>query len=214
MVQTAEEYSIDDFNYSRGLDTDRAMAYLVPSQNGSTSTDVSNNIPAASTPVKNFISAKNFAKSNDKTYTKVPFVVDCDDNVDYACSATIGLPNPVGGTRNDDTFIFVVGLPYGKPQTTFLLEFLCGEEVCKSCNAGDDSCNAISSGDAVNLKGVQLEVDSTGRANDLYRRLSVRMDNRQDYSLSLLGPLELLNDGSNESLVKDYTVLQEYNFFP
>lgn len=209
MVQTAREFTMDQFDTTHNGSTNRAMVYLVPTEDGSSGKD-GNHKKA----VNNTISAADFAKSNDKKSMNLPFTIDCDEGSVYACSATIGLPSPVGGTRNDDTFIFVVGLPYGKPQTTFLLEFLCGDSVCKSCTAGDPTCDEISSGETVNLKGVQVEVDSTGRANDLYRRLSVRLDNRQDYSLSLLGPLELLNDGSGESLVKNYSVLQEYNFLP
>lgn len=218
MVQTANDFNMNEFDTSVGSRTNRAMVYLVPTQNGSAG-KTGNHISATG----NNITKAQFAKSNDKKPTNLPFTVDCNEGTaDYACSATIELPEPVGAEapdghviRNDDTFIFVVGLPYGKPQTSFLLEFLCKDgTTCKSCSASDPDCTEISSGSSVNLKGVQLEVDSTGRANDLYRRISVRMDNRQDYSLSLLGPLELLNDGSNESLVKDYTVLQEYNFFP
>lgn len=217
MVQTANDYKMTDFDTSVGDKTNRAMVYLVPTKNGSSGKS-GNHISATG----NNITKAQFAKSNDKKPTNLPFTVDCNEDTTYACSATIELPDPVGAAdptghvvRNDDTFIFVVGLPYGKPQTSFLLEFLCKDgTTCKSCTASDPNCTEITSGSVVDLKGVQLQVDSTGRANDLYRRLSVTLDNRQDYSLSLLGPLELLNDGSNESLVKDYTVLQEYNFFP
>ena len=221
MVQTARDFTMDQFD-TASIDgsnayTNRAMVYLVPTENGS-----SGKVGNHKKTTNNTITAAEFAKSNDKKADdgnkspNVPFTIDCNEGSVYACSATIELPKPVpaGSMRNNDTFIFVVGLPYGKPQTTFLLEFLCGDSTCKSCTAGDTSCDEVTSGENVNLKGVQLEVDSTGRANDLYRRLSVRLDNRQDYSLSLLGPLELLNDGSGESLVKNYSVLQEYNFLP
>ena len=165
----------------------------------------------------NKIDAGALSKSNDKTAQNLPYTVYCGEASDneFACSALIDLPKPIGGVRNSDTFMFVVGLPYGKPSTEFLLEFLCKDgEVCQSCPSGGE-CTSIASGSAVNLKGVQVEVDSTGRANDLYRRVSIRLDNKQDYSLSLLGPLELLNDGDNESLNKDFDgITCEYNFGP
>ena len=103
-------------------------------------------------------------------------------------------------------------MPYGKPSTSFLLEFVCGESVCKSCAADDPDCEEVTGGKKVNLKGVQVEVDSTGRANDLYRRISVRLDNRNDMTLSLMGPLELLESGGRDALNKTIPVISEYNF--
>lgn len=210
MVQTSQKFKMDDFDTTRGDLTDRAMVYLVPTSSTSTSSDATHY--TAYNGTDNNITAAQFAKSNNKLANNLPYTVHCEEGGDYLCSATIGLPNPVGGDRNDDTFIFAVALPYGKPSTSFLLEFLCGDSVCKTCAADDPDCEQVSSGDKVSLKGVQVKVDSTGRANDLYRRVSVTLDNRNDMSLSIMGPLELLESGGRDSLNKTEPVLTEHNF--
>ena len=216
MVQTSDHYTMSDFETTRGenedIRTNRAMVYLVPAEGDMAGGD---NYKVAN---DNTISAKQFAKSNDKVFNgdnkNVPYTVLCNGeelNEEFICSATIYLPKPVGdGGRNDDTFIFAIGLPYGEPETEISLEFF-GDGTQASC-AGDDCEDVSSSDEPLKLKDVQIAVDSTGRANDLYRRISVRLDNKQDFSLSIMGPLELLNDGSGESLTKDYSVRCEYNF--
>ena len=207
MIQTANTYTMSDFDVTKGDRTNRAMVYLVPTENGSSGAEGNHNVAA-----NNIITAAQFAKSNDKTLENVPFTVACN-GTEFACSATIELPKPIGGIgdeRNDDTFIFAIGLPYGEPNTEISLEFFGkGQASC----VGEGNCDDASSSDEpLKLKDVQIAVDSTGKANDLYRRVSVRLDNKQDFSLSIMGPLELLNDGNGESLAKDYSVTCEYNF--
>lgn len=205
MIQTADTYTMSDFDVTKDGRTNRAMVYLVPTENGSSGAEGNHNVAA-----NNIITAAQFAKSNDKMLENVPFTVACN-GTEFACSATIELPKPIGGERNDDTFLFAIGLPYGEPNTEISLEFF-GDGVQASCVDEDNCDDASSSDEPLKLKDVQIAVDSTGKANDLYRRVSVRLDNKQDFSLSIMGPLELLNDGSGESLTKDYGIKCEYNF--
>ena len=205
MIQTADTYTMSDFDVTKDGRTNRAMVYLVPTESGSSGVAGNHNVAA-----NNTITAAQFAKSNDKTLENVPFTVACN-GTEFACSATIELPKPIGGERNDDTFLFAIGLPYGEPNTEISLEFF-GDGVQASCVDEDNCDDASSSDESLKLKDVQIAVDSTGKANDLYRRVSVRLDNKQDFSLSIMGPLELLNDGSGESLTKDYGIKCEYNF--
>ena len=153
-----------------------------------------------------------FLKSNDKVAKNLPYVVGCNNENTYMCSVTVELPNPIGGgTRNDDTFVFVVALPYGGPSTKFALEFLCADS--------NGSCFTItnSEGETIEreaeLYNVQIKVDSTGRANTLYKRVEARLEPADEFSLSTLGPLEILGDG-NDGLKKDFYTTCEYDFDP
>lgn len=206
MIQTSDEYDLSDFDVTKNGETNRAVAFLVPTANQINGNDENNHIVAKD----NVITKDQFAASNDKLARKVPFTVVCN-GAEFACSAEIELPKPIGGTRNDDTFIFAVGLPYGKPDTEISLQFFGGGTASQECGdaSSEEECDTD---EPIKLKGVQIAVDSTGRANDLFRRVQVRLDNKQDFSLSIMGPLELLSDGSGESLAKDYKVICEYNF--
>ena len=220
LVQTTENYNLNDFDLTVGDRTDRGMIYLVPS-NQVRSGDGEKTYRATSwdgTNKTNIIEKEAFLKSNNKTAVNLPYVVYCDpaSTMEFACSATIWLPEPIGGDRNKDTFIFVVGLPYGKPNTDFAMEFLCrsgsvcGTEIINS----EGDTEIIDPGQAY-LDGVQVRVDSTGRANDLYRRVEVRLESEANSSyLSLMGPLNLIdNTGSGaNTLEKKEAVIKEWNF--
>lgn len=223
-LQTASEFALSDFDITHGNETDKWMTYLVPigdQTKASTSKPGNYNGTTYSNGV-NLIDKNALLKSNDKTKENLPYGVFCDRNAgsDFACSAEFELPDAYGGARSDDTFIFVVGLPYGGPPTDFNIEFFCGNG--ESC--GSDSEKASDGGSRVALKGVQLQVDSTGRANDLFRRVETRLEDSNDFALSLMGPLELFGDNNEEdddgdkdkksALKKNYAVTCEYNFNP
>lgn len=215
LVQAAEGFSVDDFDTTEGSRTNRGMLYLVPTNDESAEEGTHASYIKAE---NNYIDAEDgFLKSNDKTKENLPFLVTCNDDNEYYCSATIILPKPIGGERADDAFMLVMGLPYGRPDTTISLEFFT-----------DNGESSISNPDApesrVQLKGVQLEVDSTGKANDMYRRVTARLE-ESDSSLSIMGPLELFNSGGNGggsgseatngvALNKNYAVTCEYDFNP
>lgn len=74
---------------------------------------------------------------------------------EYACTATFTLPSAIG--RDDTTRSAYLRLTPFYRGTAFKVELL---------NAGT----------VVNFNGVQPAVDSTGRANSLFRRVSVRVD--------------------------------------
>ena len=218
MVQTAGTFSLNDFDVTIGNTTDRGMVYLVPTKNAETaSKSVENNYDGVWDGTENKVKASSVQKSNDKRAVNLPHVVYCDEDstAEFACSAIIELPEPVGGARNDNTFMFVVSLPYGKPSTDFALEFLCKDGVtCGKQVVNDEGETTIEDAGQAYLDGVQVEVDSTGRANDLYRRIRVRLESEANSSyLSLMGPLELLGDSNNSELLKKVdAVTKEWNF--
>lgn len=232
MIQTAEMFNLTDFETTNKDDqTDRGMVYLVPAGAATSSGDEEirnkliseygdetvegNNYISAYNGINNSISTKGFLKSNNKKTKNLPYAVYCPENsgAEFACEATIKLPQPVGGNRNDDTFVFIVSLPYSKPDTSFALQFLCGRNDCGTQTViAEDGTVTEEPTNIANLDGVQISVDSTGRANDLFRRVEVRLEGADASSLSVLGPIELLGDSDKVLLDKDYAVTTEYNF--
>lgn len=207
VLQTGPEFTMDSFNQVDRAQwwTNRGTLYLRPQ--------------GAAAPVGNEpIGVDALVKSNDKRVQNEPYAVNCANYVrdidGYACSIDVKLPKPVGGVRNDDTFQVVVSMPYGQPATEFSLEFYCSEGNV-ACGT-ETRTNESGAGSVAKTKGVQLEVDSTGRANDLYRRILTTLKTKNDLELSVMGPLELLDSGDSEEsgLTKNLTVTKEYNFKP
>ena len=181
--------------------TDRATVYLVPVATSDVIEDDDHKVGSYG------ISAEEFANTNNRA-KNLPYVVSCSESSEYACSTTIDLPLPIGGDRNSDTFMFVISLPYGGPSTDFALEF-CNEDSCGDKNAYD-----LGNKDAavVKLGGMQVSIDSTGRANDLYRRVELRMESEDsNFSYPFYAIQALGDDGYGYSLKKDLVVTTESN---
>jgi Tfp pilus assembly protein PilX len=122
--------------------------FLYPSSGGSTSVEsftgrnLRKTTPSGNTP----------AATGDSS----PLGINCRTSLTtggYACSATLQLPNPVGGGA----------------RTAFL-------RVTPFYNATHFRVTLANGSTAMKFNGVQPEVDSTGRANDLFRRVSSRVD--------------------------------------
>ena len=211
LVQTADKFSLSDFDVmaANGA-TDRATAFLVPA-NVKDAAKISNEYGVGvwkDSDNKNILSADLFARTNDHTTTNKPFVVYCDGGTsEFACSVEIKLPEPVGGNRNDDTFMFVVALPYGQPDTDFAMEFICKDgKTCSRMNS-DDAATATDGTEVVGVTDAQISIDSTGRANDLYRRVETRFETMDVSSPFLYYAVQVLG---NEPFSKDIITTAEY----
>ena len=222
MVQTGTTFSLKDFDVTKGSQTDRGMLYLVPTDATTAGKSKADNYIGTWNGTINKIGTEGFLKSNDKTATNLPYGVNCPKNSgnEFACSVEIDLPKPIGGTRNEDTFMFVVALPYGKPSTDFSLEFYCSgtctDKPIKTITEKGEVEETKGTSQQAKLNGVQVKVDSTGRANDLYRRVETRLESEADSSyLSIMGPLELLGNPGDDGLKKGMDIVKcEYNFDP
>lgn len=112
---------------------------------------------------KNFISASTVLDKSDK-HDNSPISVKCNSGSTYACTATIEIPPTFRNTDPATATSFVkVSLPYGRPTTDI------SARLCTGING--DACSGYTK-----LTGVQAAIDSTGRANDLYRRVEVRVE--------------------------------------
>lgn len=119
---------------------------------------------------------KDFALDARKSPTNTPQQVRCEDDfldAEYVCKATIMLPSPIdGNTANRNAYLRLTSLYNG---THFKI---------KLKNGTDD----------VRFDRVQPEVDSTGRANDIFRRVKARVELKGDFiypeaALDIIGDL-------------------------
>ena len=162
IIQTATSYTIDDFDTSSGSETNRGTVILVPTRQGTAG-------------AKNHITSDVLVLSNNHSYSERaandPQIINCTED-EFACSTTVAIPDPKGGvaSRNADTFFLILTLPYGQPTTTFSVQ------LCKDNDSVPGDCRQGSDDAIADFKGVQISVDSTGRANDMYSRVEARLE--------------------------------------
>lgn len=208
LVQTSTSFNMSDFDKTTGNATDRATMYLVPS-----SSPVSNTTDkyiGAYNSGRNVVTAAQVVKTNDRSILNKPFAVYCPTGTseEFYCITEIELPDAIGGARSNDTFMLGLSLPYQRPDTDFSVTLICN---------GGNTCGGISGGSiggdtAVQIKNSQISIDSTGRANDLYRRVETRLET-SDTPFGFSSPyyaLQILGNGTTE---KKMTVTSEYDFY-
>ena len=187
MIQTANTgFTFDQLN-GTSIDntTNHATMVFVPTKNkelAKSSNPVTNassyiGIYDSESEIKtNRLSASQIASTSNhnKNY---PYLVYCDESRlnEFACSVELELPKPIDSSkRSNEAFAFVVSLPYGSPQTDFVLEYIC------KIVEGNNSCSASNEysadGSDTSIDTTQVVIDSTGRSGDLYRRVEVRLD--------------------------------------
>ena len=201
LVQTGSSFTMRDFDETEGNATDRGTLYLIPTKSGSSS-------------VVNQIGKDKMVKSNNRMQTNRSVGVSCPETPtsDFHCVAEIEIPDVLhGGPRNNNTFMMAVSLPYQQPNTDFSIELICSNgascgNVVGKVNPGDENSDNI-----VKLKNTQVSIDSTGRANDLYRRVETRVetsDSTFDFDYPYY-PLQVLGG----AVSKKMAVLQEGSFY-
>lgn len=211
LIQTSANFNMASFDMTKGDRTNRGTLYLVPAEPGE-EVAASENYEIAGGSSGNYITKDGLLKSNDKTARNLPYVIKCSgDDAGYVCSAIIDLPGAVDGTRINDTFGIVLSLPYSDVGTDVRVEYF--KEIGAKVIAGvDDSGNKI---EPIKQEGAQVEVDSTGRANELYRRVVTRLNVSNDAGQYPIYAIQLLGNNASEgdSLIdKNFWTTCEYNF--
>ena len=220
LVQTTSNFTLAQLNgKTTDNKTDRATVYLVPlGKDTNTSNSGNDNYIDVYNNGENVIGKEQVANTNSQT-KNLPFVVHCDDEERrYVCTAIMELPEPIGGARVEDTFTFVVSVPYGQPETDISLELICngGTDCGKYNNDGEIRPTDEDGRRTAIQSGAQISIDSTGRANDLYRRVEVRLDNAAAGSSAAFPfyAVEVLEDDpQNAALEKDLSVTSEWGSY-
>lgn len=212
IMQTAERWRMSDFDLVEGNNTDRATMYFVPTNNVNMASkgDYANFIGIYDGRT-NYVTADKVAKTNNRYVENKSFLTYCeaDASAEFYCTAEIELPGVIGGRRSNDTFMVSVSLPYQQPDTDFSVELLCRNGT--SCTDAVPANNGASD-NITKITNSQISIDSTGRANDLYRRVETRLETA-DTNYGSKYPyyaLEILGDGVTE---KDMKVTSEHNFY-
>ena len=134
----------------------------------------------------NAVGADAWGESANKG-TNLPIQVNCSAGTWY-CTVTMTLPKTFRGEgRNDANTYLLVSLPYGTPETDI--------SVTTYGNVGGVRQQA-------EFSGVQARIDSTGRANDLYRRVETRVELVDTYFA--YPEYEITMTGANSNLYKSF----------
>lgn len=176
IFQTSSTLNLGTLSARQGNQIDFASLLLRPSSYSSSTTQNPKTI--SRTEVLNIA---------DKYYNE-PFNVSCT-NTTFLCTAIINLPVPVGNSSSDyvgsgadattvrsaSTFFLRLGLPYANASGTEFSVTMCKLTNCQDAS-GLDNDLVTNSNAIAPFVGVQAQVDSTGRANDIYRRVDARVE--------------------------------------
>lgn len=214
LVQTATAFTMEELFMPTQADggTDRATVYLVPTSNKSGGDSKYSYNAYKSDKDKNVVSGNQMAATNNMA-KNLPYTVYCpqSETAEFACTAEIYLPKPIqitGGGRSGETFMFAINIPYGQPDTDFSIEYLCSNDGAK-CSV---PVTGSGESDEAIIKDVQVMIDSTGRANDLYRRVETRFEASDvsfPYQFYAVEGLNSSNSG-DYAIKKELTVTKEY----
>lgn len=148
LMQFGSSFTMGSFDATVAGQSNANTVFLYPSASGVSGTD--------SFTVRDIRRSNPTGTSPADSRTDTPLPVTCSPNLaagGYACKLTLQLPDPIGGGARN-AFLRVTPL----------------------YNATHFRVSLSQSGTLVQFKDVQPEVDSTGRANDIFRRVLSRVD--------------------------------------
>lgn len=182
LIKSGSTINLDDMHdkNNKGSVVDSSFL-LLPSETGENTTA---NMPLEISSDK-VIAAGN-ADNNGASSINNPFQIKCYQSQEFACVARLNVQGL--GLDNTSNVILVASLPYGDAFTDFAVKLL-------------DENN-----DVVKLRGVQISVDSTGRTNQLVRRVETRLDPADMFFPYPQYALELSGGDGDNSLNKNFWI--------
>lgn len=178
LIQTDDEFNLSELSVSSsGTSTDTGTLMFVPTTGGSTTPD--------------YISSDKWGESANKA-DNLPIKIRCASSGSWLCSADIQLPNTFRNrtNRSDSNTYLLIALPYGSPETDLSVK-----TYVRGSNAGQSDITDTNRRD---FTGVQARIDSTGRANDLYRRVETRVELVDTFFAYPEFEITLVDSGSDE----------------
>lgn len=145
--------------------------------------------PVRSGKGRNDIPANEVADTFDKNNNHL-FSINCSEGT-FFCNATFEVPNTYRNStdRNPATTFLLLNIPYGAPETDFAVSLYNSKR------------------ESINFTGVQARVDSTGRANDLFRRVESRVELVDTYFPYPEFAVQLNDDKNNRTRKTFYTTI-------
>lgn len=210
LIQTAETFKLDQFYVSNKAEnrTNRGTLMLRPSSNNDlkTARNLTTEKSSNRLPTNSLVdSANKHFNTPIDIYCKLG---DGDWAGGYACQADFVIPRPIGGdSRNYSTTFLVLNLPYAAPSTEVNVKMW----KCHDNNKGlfdkyDDGTQSVNNCETVQFANVQPSVDSTGRANDLFRRVEARIELVDTYFPIANYALAMTDPTNSKGIQKDFYV--------
>ena len=138
----------------------------------------------------NSLSLQQIKNAGDSKDANTPYFIKCAKGQDFACNATLymssGTENGMSGIENA---MLIISMPYGDTVTDFQVVMYDSE----------------TGGKPIKFYNVQISVDSTGRANQLVRRVETRLDPADLFFPYPEYEVELTGDG-NDSFKKNFWI--------
>lgn len=191
LIQAGNTFRLSDFDIRGSHGTNQGLLALVPTT------------PEDSTG-GNYFTRDIFMAANDKKDNYKNKIKCGSADTEFACTAAFQLPFvydtpqlPPANTLSPSRFL-VISLPYGQPTTDFAVEL---------CTDSDGRCHDNNNNPTTTrFSRAQVAVDSTGRANDLFRRVEARFEFTDLYFPYPNFAIHL--SGTDDTLSKNFWVTQ------
>lgn len=153
-IKTGSQINLSEFrNENNTSSTIDSTMVFIPALSGSNGTNPMR-LNVTSDMISHSGNAAN-SLSDGASNTHSPYTLQCTSQQEFACVVDLDVSSIL---HDGDNAFLVVSLPYGDSLTDFSVALL------------------DNSGTPINFQGVQVNVDSTGRTNQLLRRVETRLD--------------------------------------